>query len=346
MFRKTMILLAGLALATFLFGGPPRAAEKPVVLTFSHFIPATHVNFTKGFPAWFKSIEKASGGSIKFKVYPSQQLGKAKDHYDMVKNGITDLAFVNPGYTPGRFPIISLGELPFTFPDAEDSAAAFSDWYQQYAPIEMGDVKVINAYMHAPGTFHSKKVITRPEHMKGVKLRPANGTLGRWATMLGGSSVHISIMEARDALEKGLADATTMSWQALMNWRMDKAVKQHMDAKVYVTAFVTPMNKASYNRLSAAQKKVIDDHSTADWARRISTPWSRQEEGGKAKLAKLPGHTINKLTADDLAAWRKAAVPLRQAWAKDVRKRYPNIDPDKVYANLLASMKKYGVKSP
>ena len=346
MFRKSTILLGGFAVATVLAGGAPNAAEKPVVLTFSHFIPPTHIQVSGGFAPWFKSIEKASGGSIKFKIYPSQQLGKAKDHFDMVKNGIADMAFVNPGYTPGRFPIISLGELPFTFPDAEDSSAAFWDWYQQYAPDEMRDVRVLNAYMHAPGTFHSKKVITRPEHMKGVKLRPAHGTLGRWATMLGGSSVHISIMEARDALEKGLADATTLPWQALITWRMDKAVKQHMDARVYVTTFVTPMNKAKYNQLTRSQKKVIDDHSTADWARRIATPWSREEEGGYAKVAKLPGHSINKLTADDLAAWRKAAVPLREAWAKDVKKRYPNTDPDEVYANLLASLKKYGVKSP
>ena len=50
---------------------------------------------------------------IKYKVYPAQQLGKAFDHYDMARDGIADLTYINPGYQPGRFPIIAAGELPF-----------------------------------------------------------------------------------------------------------------------------------------------------------------------------------------------------------------------------------------
>ena len=52
-------------------------------------------------------VEKASGGTIKYKVFPSQQLGKAFDHYDMARDGIADFTYINPGYQPGRFPIIA-----------------------------------------------------------------------------------------------------------------------------------------------------------------------------------------------------------------------------------------------
>jgi hypothetical protein len=37
-------------------------------------------------------------------VFPSEQLGKAFDHYDMARDGIADVTYVNPGYQPGRFP--------------------------------------------------------------------------------------------------------------------------------------------------------------------------------------------------------------------------------------------------
>ena len=47
------------------------------------------------------------------RCFPSQQLGKAFDHYDMARDGIADFTYVNPGYQPGRFPIIAAGELPF-----------------------------------------------------------------------------------------------------------------------------------------------------------------------------------------------------------------------------------------
>ena len=37
----------------------------------------------------------------------------------MARDGIADLTYVNPGYQPGRFPIIGAGELPFLMSNAK-----------------------------------------------------------------------------------------------------------------------------------------------------------------------------------------------------------------------------------
>jgi len=57
----------------------------------------------KALEDWGAAVEKESGGTIKYKVYPAQQLGKAFDHYDMARDGIADVTYINPGYQPGRF---------------------------------------------------------------------------------------------------------------------------------------------------------------------------------------------------------------------------------------------------
>src|SRR5258707_5276253 len=88
------------------------AQEKPFELKLSHWVPASHP-LQKALEDWGAAVEKASGGTIKSKVFPAQQLGKAFDHYDMARDGIADVTYVNPGYQPGRFPIIGAGELPF-----------------------------------------------------------------------------------------------------------------------------------------------------------------------------------------------------------------------------------------
>ena len=80
-------------------------------------MPQSHP-LQKALEEWGAAVEKASGGTLRYKVYPSQQLGKAFDHYDMARDGIADLTYVNPGYQPGRFPIIGAGELPFLFANA------------------------------------------------------------------------------------------------------------------------------------------------------------------------------------------------------------------------------------
>src|SRR6266851_3681380 len=100
------------ALAAALLALPASAQEKTVDLKLSHWVPASHP-LQKALEDWGASVEKASGGTIHYKVYPAQQLGKAFDHYDMARDGIADVTYVNPGYQPGRFPIISAGELPF-----------------------------------------------------------------------------------------------------------------------------------------------------------------------------------------------------------------------------------------
>ena len=73
---------------------------------------------------WAASINQASNGTITSKIYPAQQLGKAFDQYDMARDGIADVTYVNPGYQPGRFPIISIGELPFMIANGGGGSAA------------------------------------------------------------------------------------------------------------------------------------------------------------------------------------------------------------------------------
>ena len=94
-------------------------------------------------------------------MFPSEQLGKAFDHYDMARDGIADITYVSPGYQPGRFPIIAAGNLPFVFGDGKKGTQALNEWYAKYAPIEMKDTKVCFSFIHDPGAFHGRKKIVR-----------------------------------------------------------------------------------------------------------------------------------------------------------------------------------------
>ena len=98
--------------AALLIGGVTGALaqEKTFELKLSHWVPASHP-LQKALEDWGAAVEKASGGTLHYKVYPAQQLGKAFDHYDMARDGIADLTYINPGYQPGRFPIIGAGRI-------------------------------------------------------------------------------------------------------------------------------------------------------------------------------------------------------------------------------------------
>ena len=192
------------------------AEDKVIELKLSDWVPASHP-LNKSLEEWGASVEKASNGTIKYKMYPAQQLGKAFDHYDMARDGIADLTFVSPGYQPGRFPIIGAGDLPFMIRDAKGAARAFAEWYPKYAATEMKDVKLCFAFAQEPGTFHSRdKKIVVPEDLKGMKIRPGHATMARLVASLGGTNVQAAAPEVRDVLEKGVVDGVNFPWNSVV----------------------------------------------------------------------------------------------------------------------------------
>ncbi|TFZ07190.1 TRAP transporter substrate-binding protein [Ramlibacter henchirensis] len=313
-FRTTAIALSLLSAL-----GVAMAQDKPVELKFAHWLPPTHSLSKTGFEPWAKSVEAASKGSIKVALFPAQQLGKAADHYDMARDGIADMTWVNPGYQAGRFPVFAAGELPFLVGKPGPGSAALDAWYRKYAANEMKDVKFCFAHLHI-GTFHSRKPITEPSQVKGMKIRSSNGTNAAFMTLLGATNVQVSAPEARDALEKGVADAISFPWDSIVSFGIDKAVKFHSDMRLYASDFVWVLNRGWYDKLSAGQKKVIDDHCNNEWAAKVGAAWGDFEDGGQAKLEKAAGHTIVKLTPAQLDQWKKAAEPLYTQWVQSADK--------------------------
>ncbi len=289
--------------AALLIGGPTGtlAQEKTFELKLSHWVPASHP-LNKALEDWGAAVEKESGGTLHYKVYPAQQLGKAFDHYDMTRDGIADLTYINPGYQPGRFPIIAAGELPFLISDAKGGSEALDAWYRKYAAKEMKDVKFCLAFIHAPSSFHSRtKKIVVPDDIKGMKVRPAHATMANFVTLLGGTNIQSSAPEVRDIIERGVADAVSFPWPR--------------------------------------QKKAIDDNCNTEAAGRVGAPWGKFEDAGLDKVKAEPGQEVYQLTGDQLAQWRKAAEPLQKTWADNVRKT--GVDPDAAIKELKAVLANY-----
>jgi TRAP-type C4-dicarboxylate transport system substrate-binding protein len=203
----------------------------------------------------------------------------------------------------------------------------------------MKDVHFCFAFVHDPGALHSHKKIVSPDEIRGMKIRPATSTVGQMVTLLGGTNVQSSAPEARDVLERRVADAITFPWGSLVLFGIDKVVKFHMDLPLYTTPFVWVMNQAKYDAMSAAQKKVIDSHCNTEWAEKVGAPWADFEFAGRAKLGAEPGHEVYKLTPEQVAAWRKAVAPAETQWADSVRKL--GYEPKAVLDGLKQSLSKY-----
>ncbi len=339
--RTRLLKLCGLAALGIMFGLTNASAQdKTFELKLSHWVPPSHP-LQKAIQDWADDIEKASNGTIKYKIYPSQQLGKAFDHYDMARDGIADFAYVNPGYQPGRFPIIAAGELPFLVGKAKGGNRAIDAWYRKYAAAEMKDVHYCFSFVLDPIVWHSStKKIMVPADIKGMKVRPAQGTIAAWVTSLGGTNVQSSAPEVRDILAKGVADAVTFPWGSTLLFGLDKVTKYHMDAPLGSVMFQWVMSPATYAAMSPSQQKVIDDHCTSEWAAKFADPWADFEHAGLEKMKAEPDQDVYSISDEQLAEWKKSAEPLKQKWADDVKKA--GGDPDAIFKELQASLAQYG----
>jgi TRAP-type C4-dicarboxylate transport system substrate-binding protein len=338
--RMQLIKLCGLAAFGFALGlGSAVAQDKTVELKLSHWVPPTHP-LQKAIEDWAASVEQDSGGTIKSQIYPAQQLGKAFDHYDMARDGIADFAYVNPGYQPGRFPIVSAGELPFLVGNAKGGNLAIDAWYRKYAASEMKDVHYCFSFVLDPLAWHSvSKKIVVPADIAGMKIRPAQGTIAAWVTLLGGTNVQASAPEVRDILAKGVADAVPFPWGSTVLFGIDKITKYHMNEPLGSVTFQWVMNKATYAAMSPAQQKVIDAHCTTQWAAKFADPWADFEHAGIDKIKAEPDQDVYTISDDQLTLWKQSAAPLQQKWADAVKAA--GGDPDAIWKELQASLTQY-----
>jgi TRAP-type C4-dicarboxylate transport system substrate-binding protein len=175
--------------------------------------------------------------------------------------------------------------------------------------------------VHDPGAIHSvEKKVMVPGDIKGMKIRPAQGTIAEFVRLLGGTNVQAAAPEVRDVLARGVADAVTFPWGSIVLFGIDKVTKHHLEMPLYTTTFALVFNKLKYDQMSDKQKKVIDDHCTSEWAAKVAGPWADFEHDGIAKIKAEPGQDVYKITPEQTAEWRKAAQPLEKAWADGAKK--------------------------
>jgi len=308
-------------------------------VSLAHWVPGTHPLAVNGMQPWAESIKAATDGRVDIVQYPASQLGAAADHYDMARDGIADISFINPGYQPGRFPILAAAELPFHFANAKGAVRGLTEWYKQYAEQEMKDVYFCMALTHDPGTFHSKTPILVPDDVKGKNVRPANATEGRFVTLLGGASVQVPAPESREVLSKGVADMTQSPWNSLYTFGVDTIVTHHLDTPIYASINAFVINKDFMAGLSAEDRKVIEDHCTPEWAEKMSSAWADIEAAGRDKIAADKAHTLHKPTPEQIQLWKDAAAPLTDEWKATVQKM--GLDADAIYNGMVDALKKY-----
>ena len=338
---KRHAYLIVVALVALAFAAAPAAGQgtTPIELKFSSWVSTVHGHHTGVMVPWAKMLEEKSGGRLKVTIYPGSTLGKAPDHFDMVKNGIADIGFTTPGYTPGRFPLISVTELPLLFKSSKGGSLAVMSIFDKYFKQEFKDVKVLWFWVHPPGHFHlAKKQVKVLEDLAGLKIRAATPILTNMVKALGAVPVSITAPETYSALERGVVDGTIFPWEAISSFKIAEVLKHHAEVNLYVAPLFTMMNLRKYESLPPDLRKVIDDHS-GSWAAEFNGKvWDANELVGIEAIKKAGG-TIYKVPAEERQRWAAKLKPVEDEWLKSMEAK--GLPGKQLLNDLREAIKKY-----
>ena len=301
------------------------AMAQDVVLKMHQFLPAQAPVPKLVLVPWMEKITAESGGRITFEHYPAMQLGgKPPELIDQVIDGVADVVWTLPGYTPGRFPRSEVMELPFLINDAESASRAFYTLGEKHMfDTEFTDVKVLGLWTHGPGVIHSKTAIAAPGDLNGVKLRAPTRVTNMMVTNLGATAVGMPVPAVPESLSKGVIDATIIPWEVTGSLKTSELVKNHTEfpgKALYTAGFILAMNKSVYDGLPDDLKAVIDANSGVDFSA-MAGKLSQSADDGARQMAVDMGNNMIMLSAEQAAEWQAAAQPTYDTWLAEMTEK-------------------------
>lgn len=297
------------AMALGLAAALPVSAEN-LVLTYTSYIANTHPVNADAILPWAEEVAKVTEGRVRIEALP-KMVGTAPAQHDVIAEGLADVAWFTPGYTPGRFAALELAELPFIADDPEVGAIAMQRWFEKYFADGQvfKEVHPLAIMTTSAGTMMSKKPVSTVEDLKGLKVRsPLPITLGMLNT-IGAVPVQKPGNEAYELLAAGTLDASLSGAEQAVTFKLGEVTKQMLmvPGGFYNSVCGVIINKDKWARISEADRAAITAISGEKLSRAIGKSFLGPIEEAKTMMSE-GGRSVD-IASDEMVA------ELKTAWA-------------------------------
>jgi TRAP-type C4-dicarboxylate transport system substrate-binding protein len=313
------------ALAVATLSGLAFAAQSQTVWRFSNWLPPTHHVITEMVQPWAADVEKATEGRVKIQILPA--LGAPPTHFDLVKNGVADIAFSVHAYTPNRFKLTELSELPFTTDHAVVNSLAYWRTYQKHfaQANEHEGVVLLGLWTNGPYQLFTKaNAFTSMDAVKGIKIRVPGTTVEKITKSLGMTPISSPLSEAYEQISRGVIQGMFQQRETVVAFNMT----QHMPTASYApggfahSSQYMVVNPAKWAALEPRDRAAIEKLSGEAMVRRFATVWQAKEADATAKLA-AAGVKVTELQGPLLQDLRAKLAFVQEEWLVDAAKKSP-----------------------
>lgn len=291
------------------------SAAEQITLRLHTFSSPNAIAVTEFLEPWARQLETGSNGRVTVQLFPAMQLGgRPADLYGQARDGVVDIVWTLPGYTPGRFPLTEVFELPFVCSDAEAASQALTAFHEKWMQDEYRDTQPLVFHTTAPGHIHSiDRQIRALEDFEGLKVRVASQNDAAMLEAFGAIPVGMPITQTYEALSRGVVDGAWIQWSVLRPYRLHETTRYHTEISLVCSPFVLTMNKARYDGLPDDIRQLLDETTGIALARRLGRLWQEDENRGR-DLATQRGNRILTLAESERTRLRTATAPLTERW--------------------------------
>jgi TRAP-type C4-dicarboxylate transport system substrate-binding protein len=305
--RKTMLAL--------LVGLPMVAAAQPVKLKFAVFSPDRERLYNTVKKPWVEAVNKASGGAIEIELFPNGALGRApQQQAQMVNDGVADIGFIVPPFTPGRFTDSEALELPGMFQDLAEGTRVYTRLVQNGTLKDYGDYVPIAMWSTPPFSLHSNFPINSIKDLKGKRVRGSGVIQIESLKSLGAVTVGMPPTEVPEALSRRTIDASTSQPAVLYDFGLDRVTSHHYFISLGIVPLAVVMNRKVFDGLPKAGQDAIRKHDM-DWINKLYIDSMLEYDSSLVK--KLQTDPKRKVVFPDPAdqkAAQAAFEPVIKAW--------------------------------
>jgi TRAP-type transport system periplasmic protein len=302
----------------FCLPNPVQSQGKPMEFSYSNHHPP-EFPMSKTNEEWGKEIEKRTNNRVKFTYYHGGTLTSSPKMYEGAVKGLSDIGHSVFSYTPGRFPLMDVIDLPgYTVYNDHITTRIADEIYRKFQPKELSDVHILYVHAHGIGVYYTaKKPVRTLEDMKGMKIRSA-GFAAKMVSHLGGTPVGMPKADEYDSLSRGVVDGTVGTTASLKGWRIAEVCKYSTWAPRagYVSGMFVAMNKKKWDSLPPDIQKVFTEVSR-EWVGKTADSWNAIDLDGY-EYGKKMGHQYVMVDEKEQLRWDKALQPMYDEYVKSV----------------------------
>jgi C4-dicarboxylate-binding protein DctP len=305
----SLLIAAGLVVAAF-----GAQAQQPIVIKFSHVVAADTPK-GKGAEKFKQLVDERLKGKVKIEVYANSVLYKDKEEMEALQLGAVQmLAPSLAKFGPLGVKEFEVFDLPFIFPDQAtlEKVETGPVGINLFKKLEPKGIKGLAYWDNGFKVMSANKPIHMPDDFKGLKMRiQSSKVLEAQMRALNALPQVLAFSEVYQALQTGVVDGTENPPSNLYTQKMNEVQKYVAVSNHGYLGYAVIVNKKFWDELPADVRTQLES-AMKDATKYTNEIALKENEEALAKVKATGKTQVYNLTPAEIAAWKKALVPVQE----------------------------------